>query len=161
MASVGHQIGLTLVVLSLLWCQAAAGSCTVVGNTIDDSFFNRCRLENPPGFFAGLGYAITQWINPVLLAQVTTFIVLALPYFMLVSRQSDLDDANVSSAVFSYESTQLRVLNFMHCVGYGLSFVVGIYAVFRQHRPCLCDGHQIGSRYGMPSGDAICGMLLV
>jgi len=42
----------------------------------------------------------------------------------------------------------------LHRTVYSMAGTVMLYTIFRQHRPCLCLGDQVGSIYGMPSGDA-------
>jgi len=56
--------------------------------------------------------------------------------------------------------SQLHLINFLHRVNYSLCGTVMLYAIFRQRRPCDCSDQQVGSIYGMPSGDATHGAVL-
>jgi len=73
--------------------------------------------------------------------------------------------------VYYFKAVHILALNFLHRVGYTLTLTVALYCIFRQHRPCQCysssssssGSHapylQVGSIYGMPSGDAMSGAI--
>lgn len=81
----------------------------------------------------------------------------------------------VSHLVALNDYQKMRLLNFLHRICYSLVLSVGLYAVFRQRRPCVCSEinltsnegiisssndytfSRVGSIYGMPSGDAMAG----
>lgn len=131
-------------------------------NVLDDSFFNKCRVDNPPSALTSFAETITSFVTPVLLANYAVTVLLFLPLFVSHDRASD-GTTVLNRGVF--QKRHLLLLNLMHRVGYTLALNVALYAVFRQRRPCECstDGVNfipIGSRYGMPSGDAASGRLL-
>ncbi|EFA75582.1 phosphoesterase [Heterostelium album PN500] len=57
-------------------------------------------------------------------------------------------------------SLRIATVHMLHRASYPLVLGVGLYAIFRQRRPCFCNGAHIGSYYGMPSGDAMAGGIL-
>lgn len=127
------------------------------GNTLDDSFFNRCRKEDPEGPLTALGETITSWVNPTFITLLMAVFAIALPTIHLTDYNLKL---RLQETVAIFERQQLIIFNFVHICCYSLALNVALYAVFRQHRPCICDGVQVGSIYGMPSGDAMSGGLV-
>eukprot|EP00164_Ancoracysta_twista_P000505 GFYU01000673.1.p1 GENE.GFYU01000673.1~~GFYU01000673.1.p1 ORF type:complete len:348 (-),score=81.58 GFYU01000673.1:64-1107(-) len=134
-------------------------------NSLNDNVFNRCMIEDTQtGFWTGLGESISSWVNPRLFAVCVVFFAVALPQLTLGSNDSRLSTCtrrNIRSWGFSH----LKTIHFLHRISFCLTLDCALYAVFRQHRPCICDGVQVGSIYGMPSGDAmtgaVVGMLLI
>eukprot|EP01104_Vermistella_antarctica_P004829 TRINITY_DN15249_c0_g1_i1.p1 TRINITY_DN15249_c0_g1~~TRINITY_DN15249_c0_g1_i1.p1 ORF type:complete len:363 (-),score=48.63 TRINITY_DN15249_c0_g1_i1:46-1134(-) len=133
-------------------------------NNIDDNFFNQCRLIHPPNVVT-LGVAFFQtWFNPFFVAQVTMVLAIVLPLIIFGKRVQ-----TTFGTLGKYRELKLCILNFMHRITYTLVLDVALYAVFRQLRPCSCLGmncsssttySQIGSIYGMPSGDAMAGAII-
>lgn len=124
-------------------------------NTINDNIFNRCLYRKP--FDATVFVQEVQaWFNPVFVSQVTFVMLFLLPLLVFGKTLQ----ANFSQRWHFYRLLKLKLLNFLHRMTYTLVLDVALYCVFRQRRPCICDGAQIGSIYGMPSGDAMGGALL-
>ena len=106
-------------------------------NTIDDSFFNKCRIDIPAGVPTAIAQTVTNWINPMLLSTTGTSVVLLMPLLLLFGRKMRV--AMLSEATINYHYYQLMALNFVHRIGYTMALNVALYAVFRQHRPCSCS----------------------
>eukprot|EP01028_Stygiella_incarcerata_P010473 TRINITY_DN5441_c0_g2_i1.p1 TRINITY_DN5441_c0_g2~~TRINITY_DN5441_c0_g2_i1.p1 ORF type:complete len:383 (+),score=60.08 TRINITY_DN5441_c0_g2_i1:84-1232(+) len=127
-------------------------------NMNDDSFFNRCRRERDPHILTSIASFVVQWVNPRQLAISVFAVVLFLPvlYFAGFGKPARMD-------LRKFHAMKIKLLHFLHRLTFSLSFNVALYAVFRQRRPCTCrpqDDHwapytPVGSRYGMPSGDAM------
>jgi hypothetical protein len=109
------------------------------------------------GPFHIAGDLIQPFVNPRGLAVLAAFVIIALP--VCVSRASSF---TLSPA--SYSSVKLSALHFLFRMSYAQVLDVMLYTVFRQRRPCACswaggDFLQVGSTYGMPSGDSMSGAL--
>lgn len=138
----------------------AYGEDLVCENTLDDSFFNRCRRELPPGPFAALGETVATFVSPMTIFVSALALLFALPAMLVV--HADVRKGGLAEALARHQRLYLGVLNFAHRAVYTLTLNVALYAVFRQHRPCRCGPpggplEQVGSIYGMPSGDAMSG----
>lgn len=62
----------------------------------------------------------------------------------------------------AYCCIKVSAIHFLYRASYSLVLDVMLYTVFRQRRPCQCswnggDPVQVGSHYGMPSGDSMVG----
>jgi len=155
---------LAAVCLSPMGCVGLDRPCRSVN---DDSFFNKCRIEDPPGFLTALGDTVTGWLNPVALAAASTLLLVFLPLLMLFNRSPiALHEPTAHTPLTAeqgaaFERAHLFVLNILRRVSFTSALNCGLYAVFRQRRPCECfvDGARqpVGSIYGMPSGDATVG----
>ncbi|KAJ1479911.1 hypothetical protein T484DRAFT_1902026, partial [Baffinella frigidus] len=126
-------------------------------NNLDDTFLNRCWLQHPPGAAHVLGDVVQPWINPRSVAVAGTLLILILPA-IASSRSIVLPPA-------SYCALKLSALHFVNRAAYALVLDVALYTVFQQRRPCACSTNggpflQVGSVYGMPSGDAMMAALL-
>jgi membrane-associated phospholipid phosphatase len=127
-------------------------------NTLDDSFFNKCRREVPAGFFVSLGESIASFVNPIGISVYGAVLLFAVALIVLKG-----PNGRSSANLAHYRRIKLQIINWIHRTTYTLTLNVALYAVFRQHRPCTCtmDGGatytQVGSIYGMPSGDAMSG----
>eukprot|EP00287_Rhodomonas_sp_CCMP768_P028281 CAMPEP_0202846866 /NCGR_PEP_ID=MMETSP1389-20130828/73959_1 /ASSEMBLY_ACC=CAM_ASM_000865 /TAXON_ID=302021 /ORGANISM="Rhodomonas sp., Strain CCMP768" /LENGTH=136 /DNA_ID=CAMNT_0049524493 /DNA_START=79 /DNA_END=485 /DNA_ORIENTATION=- len=85
------------------------------------------------------------------------FLVVALPLVCSSSRTVRLSPS-------AYCAVKLSAIHFLYRTSYALALDVALYAVFQQRRPCSCsfnggDYKQVGSTYGMPSGDSMMGGL--
>eukprot|EP00823_Brevimastigomonas_motovehiculus_P005328 TRINITY_DN3910_c3_g1_i1.p1 TRINITY_DN3910_c3_g1~~TRINITY_DN3910_c3_g1_i1.p1 ORF type:complete len:476 (+),score=88.56 TRINITY_DN3910_c3_g1_i1:61-1428(+) len=77
----------------------------------------------------------------------------------------NIEEWNIHSrptqGVRTYRTLKLHSLQLLHrLVVFQFCFVCALYTMFRQHRPCTCDGKQWGSIYGMPSGDSMVASIL-
>lgn len=59
-----------------------------------------------------------------------------------------------------YCCMKVSAIHFLYRASYSLVLDVMLYTVFRQRRPCQCSWEggppvQVGSHYGMPSGDSM------
>ena len=52
-------------------------------STLDDSFFNRCRMDAPPTALTALAQAVGTWLAPQLIAVAGTAVLLLLPLLLL------------------------------------------------------------------------------
>ncbi|KAG2381768.1 hypothetical protein C9374_006152 [Naegleria lovaniensis] len=158
--------------LALIFCIHAVGatsSSSDLGvksyciNELDSSFINKCHRQVPSNFLTMLANFAVQWINPRTLAISAVFFLIILPVlqFASIRRESGV----VQHVLSKFLHNKIVILNFLHRVCYTLVLDVALYAVFRQMRPCSCttDGGKsflhFGSRYGMPSGDAMSGAI--
>jgi len=126
-------------------------------NNLDDSFWNRCWIQNQTGAAHVLGNVVQPWLNPRSVAVAGALLTLLLPA-IASSRAIVLPPA-------SYTALKLSALHFVNRASYALVLDVALYTVFQQRRPCLCSTDtapfvQVGSVYGMPSGDAMMAALL-
>jgi membrane-associated phospholipid phosphatase len=144
--------------------QAMSAQCT---NTNDDTFFNKCRMEYPPGARAALGMTTNPWINPTALTLYCVVVLLVLPLVTLLHARIPSGMTRfLTTSVANLKRFHLHTLNFFHRVLFSTTLNVCLYIIFRQRRPCEClTGHplqykQVGSIYGMPSGDAMSGGVL-
>ncbi|EGC39978.1 hypothetical protein DICPUDRAFT_96398 [Dictyostelium purpureum] len=124
-------------------------------NVNGNMFLNKC-WRNTESVLPLMANFIMQFVNPRTVAYTTTSILFLLPAILLLSNSPSV------YPVLKNKYTQLRVvlIHMLHRASYPLVLGVGLYAVFRQRRPCFCDGSPIGSIYGMPSGDAMAGGIL-
>jgi membrane-associated phospholipid phosphatase len=127
----------------------------------DEVFLNRCFKQQPDSPLSLVAEFLIQWMNPRMLAITVTVFILALPLLQM----SYTSATNVPHVVRRLVHSKLALLNFLHRICYSLVLDVALYAAFRQLRPCKCsnDGGvtftHVGSRYGMPSGDAMAGAI--
>jgi len=144
-----------LAVVQLVSVPSVVGTCAnqdELENVNGDNFFNKCFMDVPPGFGTVFAQTVTYWLNPSLTGIVLVFIIAVSPFLILTEKRSSR-----APAVTQYKLVQLHLLNFLHRVVVSNWMSVVLYTIFRQHRPCRCDGEQVGSIYGMPSGDAMVG----
>lgn len=137
-----------------------AMAAEVCENVLDSSFFNACRREMPPGPLAAVGITVATFVSPLVIVVTALAALYLLPALLVVNTDSRPRGLRASLATF--ERAYLGTLNFVHRGAYTLTLNVALYAVFRQHRPCRCGPRggpyeQVGSIYGMPSGDAMSG----
>ncbi|KYQ91285.1 phosphoesterase [Tieghemostelium lacteum] len=127
-------------------------NCT---NVNGDMFFNKCMM-NDESVLPLMASFIMQFVNPRTVAYTTTSIIVILPAMLLLSNSP----AIYPTMKNKYMSLKLTLVHMLHRASYPLVLGVGLYAIFRQRRPCFCNGAHIGSYYGMPSGDAMAGGIL-
>jgi len=140
-----------------LWGNGTVGEGMVCTSNNGDMLLNRCLREFPPGLFHLLGNTLQPLINPRGLAVVAFLAIMALPIAADRARAISLSPA-------AYCSLKLTALHFLYRCSYALVLDVVLYTVFRQRRPCSCSfmggpSEQVGSVYGMPSGDSMMGAL--
>lgn len=171
---------LVLLIVSVLLIGAVHGvqgsevPTLVCENQNDSSFLNACRKERESGFWTIIANFVAEWFNPRAQALVSLFLVLFLylrqtryaspkPSDPSVLGQLTTPSSSSSGSLINTHNASIPIaiaLHYMHMLTFSLCLDVALYAVFRQHRPCICNGAKIGSIYGMPSGDALAGGLL-
>ncbi|GAM19840.1 hypothetical protein SAMD00019534_030150, partial [Acytostelium subglobosum LB1] len=127
-------------------------NCT---NVNGDNFFNRC-FKNNEGVLPLLANFIMQFVNPRTVAITVSSMLFVLPAMMLLGTTP----SSYPTIKNKFLSLRVDIVHMLHRAAYPLVLGVGLYAIFRQRRPCICDGAHIGSYYGMPSGDAMAGGIL-
>eukprot|EP01133_Synstelium_polycarpum_P017762 gene17762-21185_t len=118
-------------------------------------FFNRC-FKNDDSVLPLMGSFVMQFVNPRTVAYTVSSILFILPALLLVGATPDA----YPTLKNKFLSLRISIVHMLHRAAYPLVLGVGLYAIFRQRRPCLCDGVPVGSIYGMPSGDAMAGGIL-
>lgn len=141
-----------LVVSITLIGYANAQNCT---NVNGDMFFNKC-WKNNDSVLPLMASFIMQFVNPRTVAYTTTSMIVLLPAIFLLNNSPSI----YPTLKNKYIQMKYVLIHMLHRASYPLVLGVGLYAVFRQRRPCFCDGSSIGSYYGMPSGDAMAGGIL-
>eukprot|EP01132_Coremiostelium_polycephalum_P000838 gene838-1045_t len=131
------------------------GTTTGCINVNGDMFFNRCWMNNK-SVLPLMATFIMQFVNPRTVVYTTTSLLVVLPAMLLLGNQPSV----YPTIKNKYISLKISLIHMLHRASYPLVLGVGLYAVFRQRRPCLCNGVHIGSYYGMPSGDAMAGGIL-
>ncbi|KAN0023016.1 hypothetical protein ACTFIU_009099 [Dictyostelium citrinum] len=131
---------------------ANSANCT---NVNGDMFMNKC-WKNDESVLPLMASFIMQFVNPRTVAISTTTILFLLPAILLLSNSPTVYPALKNK----YSQLRIILIHMLHRSAYPLVLGVGLYAVFRQRRPCFCDGAPVGSIYGMPSGDAMAGGIL-
>eukprot|EP00802_Teleaulax_amphioxeia_P012638 Tamp_12681.p1 GENE.Tamp_12681~~Tamp_12681.p1 ORF type:complete len:395 (+),score=34.28 Tamp_12681:437-1621(+) len=114
-------------------------------------------LEEPLGPVHILGDLIQPFVNPRGLAVVAFFVIVGLPVCLSMATS-----VRVSPA--TYCALKVSALHFLYRISYSQVLDVMLYTVFQQRRPCACSWaggpyQQVGSTYGMPSGDSMAGAL--
>lgn len=130
------------------------------------AFLNMCRMQTPPGFLYAVAGWVAEFVNPRTQAYTVLGIIVALPFLLFRwrphggRRAGTLEKATLERHAVAH----VVGLNYLHRICYSLVLDVALYAIFRQRRPCAClQGGKlvpVGSRYGMPSGDAMAGGIL-
>eukprot|EP00696_Hemimastix_kukwesjijk_P003092 gnl/Hemi2/13774_TR4685_c0_g1_i1.p1 gnl/Hemi2/13774_TR4685_c0_g1~~gnl/Hemi2/13774_TR4685_c0_g1_i1.p1 ORF type:complete len:360 (-),score=104.69 gnl/Hemi2/13774_TR4685_c0_g1_i1:118-1197(-) len=129
-------------------------------NTLSDFILNRCLL-NDNVVAQGFANTVNSWVNPRVTAVCALVFILVLPFVWFRGARTVC-----ARTLNSFLSVRLQALNFLHRMCYTAVLGVGLYTVFRQHRPCQCRDSidkpytQLWSVYGMPSGDAMCGAIV-
>ncbi|EGG14782.1 phosphoesterase [Cavenderia fasciculata] len=147
---------LLLLLISLLAVSQVSAMNTVnCTNVNGDNFFNKCMMNNE-NVLPLMANFIMQFVNPRTVAYTVTSLLLILPAMFLVGASPSVYPALKNK----YVSMRITIVHMLHRAAYPLVLGVGLYAIFRQRRPCECNGVHVGSYYGMPSGDAMAGGIL-
>ncbi len=162
MRSIGAVIGLSATALLLLAFAAdpVFGYCknkdTLV-NVNGDGFFNKCMMDVPPKFGTVLAKNVAFYIGPNQSAVILFFMVCLLPFFYFSGGMGlGVRYAHSKSVRAQFRYMRYHLLNLLHRTSYSLCGTVMLYTWFRPRRPCSCPENpgQVGSIYGMPSGDS-------
>lgn len=134
----------------------------VCDDELDDSFFNKCRIEHPLGVGAAIAKVIQQFTSTHLLATFSVILIVMLPFLFF--------DANLQLysevTIRRFHKLRINILNFIHRLGYSMLLALPLFLLFNQKTPCDCDQHYRPDShianiiYGMPSVEALTGGLL-
>lgn len=124
-------------------------------------FFNGCYRDSTDAkVFFNAASTIMDFFDTRFLLQLLFMFLFSLPYLMdAFSKQAT---AELISRLAYYI---LQVTSLMFRFGLGMSMSAWMYCVFRQTSPCLCQRdddpiwRQIGTPWGMPSGEILVGTL--
>ncbi|KAF2078565.1 hypothetical protein CYY_000188 [Polysphondylium violaceum] len=142
-----------LVSITLIgYVNASNNNCTNVNGPM---FFNKC-MKNDDSVLPLMASFIMQFVNPRTVAYTVTSMIVLLPAMFLLNNSPSI----YPTLKNKYIQMKYVLIHMLHRAAYPLVLGVGLYAVFRQRRPCECNGVRVGSIYGMPSGDAMAGGIL-
>ncbi|KAJ6250510.1 hypothetical protein M0813_15996 [Anaeramoeba flamelloides] len=126
-------------------------------------FFNRCFKQIPIGGGTAFGLTTNNFFAADWTGTGCVLVILIFPFWYLGTK---VTIRVTRIQLIKFHQMRFLMLNLLHRTGYALLFVVALYEVFRQSRPCSCDIYgtgdfsQVGSKYGMPSGDCLFGALI-
>jgi len=110
-------------------------------NTINNKWHSRCWMGSMPNYLLDFGITIGCFFDVVRILFTIEFFIVFLHF-----------------SGFKHTSLLISKMNdFHHLIIIPMCAIVGVYLVFKQKRPCFSikDNQQIGTLYGMPSGDAL------